>query len=181
MPCILSNLFEPSHIKTIDLSRETQNYLYKIVSIFVRTIMMITALIFLLSILNTLTFGIVWNAKITVPNETTVWEAGKNYTVKWETTTEAGPIPDNVTGIIKLGYLEEGSIDEHLYWDLASGFLLNSGSNTIRLPCDLETKDSYIIVLMGNSGNASPKFTIHGSAHGRQQQEQPPSQPLEAE
>ncbi|KAI9484657.1 hypothetical protein BDB00DRAFT_878558 [Zychaea mexicana] len=118
---------------------------------------------FLLSLLNAIAYGIVWNAPIIVPNETTVWQAGQNYTVEWNTTTSWGqPIPENVTGIIKLGYLEDGYADEHLYWDLASGFPLNSGGHNISLPSDLKTMSNYIIVLMGDSGNASPKFTING-------------------
>ncbi|KAG2227981.1 hypothetical protein INT45_012005 [Circinella minor] len=79
---------------------------------------------------------------------------------------------DIYSGIIKLGYLEEGSIDEHLYWDLGSGFLLNSGSQSVRLPRNLKTRDSYIIVLMGNSGNASPQFTIKGPKHEHREQSQ---------
>ena len=51
---------------------------------------------------------------------------------------------------------------------------MNSGSQPVRIPCDLETKDSYIIVLMGDSGNASPKFTIEGSRHKHEEYEQEP-------
>jgi hypothetical protein len=47
-----------------------------------------------------------------------------------------------------------------LEWELASGFDLNKGSQVVTLPADLETKRTYIIVLMGDSGNASPQFTI---------------------
>ncbi|KAL1927596.1 hypothetical protein VTP01DRAFT_3833 [Rhizomucor pusillus] len=104
--------------------------------------------------------AIVYNPKITVPNASTKWRAGGTYTVKWETTIEGEPIPDGINGAIKLGYLEPGSINEHLYWDLASGFPLNSGAQTVTLPADLETKNSYIVVLMGDSGNASQKFRI---------------------
>ena len=50
-----------------------------------------------------------------------------------------------------------------LDWDLATDFPLNSGAQTVTLPPDLETKTSYIIVVMGDSGNASPKFTIKAS------------------
>ncbi|KAI9299579.1 hypothetical protein BJ944DRAFT_245073, partial [Cunninghamella echinulata] len=64
-------------------------------------------------------------------------------------------------GTIKLGYLtKEDGPNEHLYWDLATGFPLNKGSQEITLPTDLEYRKTYIIVLMGNSGNASKKFTI---------------------
>ncbi|KAI8146392.1 hypothetical protein BJV82DRAFT_554400 [Fennellomyces sp. T-0311] len=120
-----------------------------------------TALSVLLLSLFSMAYAIVWNAPITIPNENTIWTAGKSYIVKWNTTTHDGQkIPDGVSGMIKLGYVEDGSLDEHLYWDLAKDFPLNSGEQAICLPDGLEPKDNYIIVLMGNSGNASPKFTI---------------------
>ncbi|ORY99352.1 hypothetical protein BCR43DRAFT_513470 [Syncephalastrum racemosum] len=107
--------------------------------------------------------AIVWNPQITEPSSATVWKAGDNVNVKWDTTIQGEKIPDGVDGIIKLGYLEDGSINEHLYWTLAGNFPLNRGYQNVTLPSDLETKDSYIIVLMGDSGNASPKFTIQSA------------------
>lgn len=47
-----------------------------------------------------------------------------------------------------------------LDWDLAAGFPLNSGSWNVTLPDNLATRSDYIVVVFGNSGNASPKFTI---------------------
>lgn len=120
---------------------------------------------FLLSVAN----AIVINPKITTPNSGTKWRAGGSFTVKWSTTYNDGTgkqvaIPDNFNGMIKLGYLEAGDpYNEHLLWDLASGFKLNSGSQQITLPADLPTRTGYIIVLMGDSGNASQKFTIRAS------------------
>jgi hypothetical protein len=108
--------------------------------------------------------ALVINPKITTPNAATKWRAGEKYTVKWDTTffngEEEEDIPDNYEGRIKLGYLVGDDLNEHLNWDLASGFKLNSGSQNITLPDDLETKRDYIIVVMGNSGNASPRFFI---------------------
>jgi hypothetical protein len=45
-------------------------------------------------------------------------------------------------------------------WELASGFKLDAGSQEVKIPRDLQTRNSYIIVLIGDSGNASPQFTI---------------------
>jgi hypothetical protein len=108
--------------------------------------------------------AIVINPKITTPNSSTKWRAGESYTVKWDTTYNDGtseqPIPDTYTGTIKLGYLEGDDPNEHLNWDLASGFKLNSGAQSVTLPADLTTKREYIVILMGDSGNASPKFFI---------------------
>ncbi|KAI8137025.1 hypothetical protein BJV82DRAFT_636937 [Fennellomyces sp. T-0311] len=118
---------------------------------------------FLILVLATVANAIVWNPEITTPNSGSKWRAGESYTVQWKTTVVGEEIPDGVTGMIKLGYLEEGSINEHLYWDLASDFPLNSGAQKITLPADLETKTSYIIVVMGDSGNASQKFFIQAA------------------
>lgn len=116
----------------------------------------------------TLTSAIVINPKITSPSAGTKWRAGGDFIVKWDTTYNDGskdvPIPEGFKGTIKLGYLENNDpYNEHLQWDLASGFELNSGSQKITLPSDLSTKTSYIIVLMGDSGNASPQFTIRAA------------------
>ncbi|KAI9271422.1 hypothetical protein BY458DRAFT_509419 [Sporodiniella umbellata] len=116
---------------------------------------------FLISIAH----AIVINPAITAPTSGTKWRAGQTFVVKWKTTYFDGqkqvPIPDTQTGVIKLGYFEKNDrYNEHLLWDLASGFKLNSGSQSVTLPNDLETKRSYIVVLMGDSGNASKQFTI---------------------
>ncbi|KAL9559814.1 hypothetical protein PS6_000573 [Mucor atramentarius] len=118
-----------------------------------------TSILFLFAFLLSMASALVINPKITTPNS-----------VKWETTYNDGtgqqvPIPDGYKGTIKLGYLENNDpYNEHLkFGDLAKDFALNAGSQTITLPADLETKTSYIIVLMGNSGNASPKFTIQAA------------------
>ncbi|ORZ09621.1 hypothetical protein BCR42DRAFT_423798 [Absidia repens] len=97
----------------------------------------------------------------TSPSSGTKWRAGDKRTVTWDTNVEGGPIPDDYKGTIKLGYLDpKDGPSEHLKWELASEFDLNKGSQVVTLPNDLETKRTYIIVLMGDSGNASPQFTI---------------------
>ncbi|CAO3651095.1 unnamed protein product [Mucor hiemalis] len=128
----------------------------------------ISTILLLIAFFFTLASAIVINPHITTPNSKTKWRAGQTVTIKWDTTyTEYGsttpiPIPDNLSGNLKLGYLEGGDqYNEHLQWDLnTTPFKLNAGSYTVTLPSDLITRNGYIIVLMGNSGNASPKFKI---------------------
>lgn len=126
------------------------------------------SLLFLLFAFSSLVQAIVINPTINVPNANTKWRAGGTFVVKWETTYNDGEkqvaIPSGQKGYIKLGYLEnDDPYNEHLLWDLASDFNLDSGAQSITLPSDLETKRTYIIVLMGDSGNASPKFTIRAA------------------
>lgn len=67
----------------------------------------------------------------------------------------------NYTGMVKLGYLPaDGEGGENLHWTLARDFPISAGIVEIKLPNDLQPRTDYIIVLMGDSGNASPKFEI---------------------
>ena len=124
----------------------------------------ISTLFVLLTFIFTLASAIVINPKITTPNAGTKWNAGQTVTIQWATTYNDNgsevPIPEGLTGSIKLGYLEGDDYNEHLNWDLASGFSLAEGSHSVTLPEDLVTRNRYIIVLMGDSGNASAGFKI---------------------
>lgn len=115
-----------------------------------------------------MTHAMVVNPTVLTPTTGTKWRAGGTYVVKWETTYFDGekqaPIPSGQRGYIKLGYLEKDDPDnEHITWDLADDFPLDSGAQTVTLPSELETKTSYIIILFGDSGNISKKFTIQAA------------------
>lgn len=77
-------------------------------------------------------------------------------------------MPDEVKGNdsqVKLGYTlpnGEGGLNQH--WTLASGFKIDAGTVTVKIPADLETRSTYQVVLFGDSGNTSPEFTINGVA-----------------
>ncbi|KAG0184592.1 hypothetical protein DFQ28_010879 [Apophysomyces sp. BC1034] len=105
----------------------------------------------------------VWDAPITSPKRNDKWRAGQQYMVKWETTVAGMKIPPKTPGTITLGYRQGSSMNEHLQWSLASGFDLSTGHVLVTLPKDLETRKRYIIVLFGDSGNASEEFTIVGT------------------
>lgn len=65
--------------------------------------------------------------------------------------------------VIKLGYDDGGPGGLHEHWDLvkASDHVpLSSGHADVALPDSLEARDDYIVVVMGDSGNASPKFSV---------------------
>ncbi|KAF8133800.1 hypothetical protein EV363DRAFT_1324661, partial [Boletus edulis] len=95
----------------------------------------------------------VWVPRICYPNEYTVWQAGVRHNVTWDISDK----PTNVTnynGTIRLvtnGRINLGSA-------LASGFNLTAARVEIIVP---RVKDGeYQLVLMGDSGNYSPKFKI---------------------
>ena len=57
--------------------------------------------------------GIVFDPPITAPTAGQIWTIGSTQTVTWDTTN----IPEgslNQTGLILLGFIEDGSDDEHL-------------------------------------------------------------------
>ncbi|KAG0182394.1 hypothetical protein DFQ29_004447 [Apophysomyces sp. BC1021] len=130
-----------------------------------------SSLIFFFLALVSLATAIVWSPEITSPGSGTKWKAGGRYTVRWKKYVGNHSIPSGVKyamamnlamGAIKLGYVEHGSSNEHLQWNLASNVELNKGFHSIRLPKNLKARKNYIIVLMGDSGNASHQFTIEG-------------------
>ncbi|KAJ7133010.1 hypothetical protein C8R46DRAFT_945182 [Mycena filopes] len=102
----------------------------------------------------------VYSPPITKPDASTRWARGTDALVTWSTSNMPEQIT-NATGRVLLGYLEDGSSNEHLDVDhpLAQGFNITDGSVKIHVP-DVLPRDNYIVVLMGDSGNKSPTFTI---------------------
>lgn len=49
-------------------------------------------------------------------------------------------------------------------WTLANKFPLSAGTVSFTVPASLATRDDYIVVLFGDSGNASPHFKINGAS-----------------
>ncbi|KAH9892700.1 hypothetical protein C8Q73DRAFT_69041 [Cubamyces lactineus] len=104
--------------------------------------------------------GIVFSPPITSPKAGDVWTAGTTQIVTWDT-TNIPPANANQTGLILLGYIEDGSEDEHLdtKHPLATNFPITAGSISVDVP-SVTPRDDYVVVLFGDSGNTSPKFTI---------------------
>ncbi|GJE91589.1 hypothetical protein PsYK624_077390 [Phanerochaete sordida] len=102
----------------------------------------------------------VWSPKITSPTGKTVWIAGTNVTVTWDTSNQPADIT-NPVGKVLLGHVEDGT-DEHLDVDhpLADGFDIRAGKVQVTVP-NVSPGSDYIIVVMGDSGNKSPTFTIN--------------------
>ncbi|TKY89575.1 hypothetical protein EX895_001360 [Sporisorium graminicola] len=112
---------------------------------------------------------IVYNPHITSPTSDSVWTAGKTYTVTWDV-SDIPAEAEALKGTIKLGYLPaDGSGGENLHWTLADGFAIKGGQTSVTLPADLATRQDYIVVVMGDSGNASNKFTINAAGAASEQ------------
>ncbi|KAI0301171.1 hypothetical protein B0F90DRAFT_1618339, partial [Multifurca ochricompacta] len=100
---------------------------------------------------------IVVSPHITNPTRSTVWKVGDKVTVTWDNSTI--PPPGNFTGQLLLGFLTSDSENLDVSNPLATSFPLSSGAVQITVP-DVQFRTNYIVVLFGDSGNASPQFTI---------------------
>ncbi|PWN37905.1 uncharacterized protein FA14DRAFT_105385, partial [Meira miltonrushii] len=105
---------------------------------------------------------IVYNPPVTAPASKAVWYAGREETVRW--TVDQSKIPASANDYkveIKLGYLpKDGDGGYNLKWTLAKDVAITDEEAEVTLPSDLKTRHDYIIVVMGDSGNRSKKFTI---------------------
>ncbi|XP_006462392.1 hypothetical protein AGABI2DRAFT_193549 [Agaricus bisporus var. bisporus H97] len=100
------------------------------------------------------------NPTITEPHDGTVWVVGEKEMVTWK--TDNFPPDSQITnpeGRVILGHLENDSLNLQLDHPLAANFSIRDGQVQITVP-DVPPREDYIIVLMGDSGNASPAFAI---------------------
>ncbi|KAF5382307.1 hypothetical protein D9757_008475 [Collybiopsis confluens] len=104
---------------------------------------------------------VAWSPSITYPHNHVVLTAGKMTYMSWKTTNIPAEIQDK-TGTIILGYLDGTDTNEHLdlKHPLVTGVKYTDGNSHFTVPKDLPTRNDYIFVFMGDSGNASPKVTI---------------------
>jgi len=103
---------------------------------------------------------IVFNPHIISPQAAVAWPMGSRQTVKWETDNIPKEMK-NYNGTILLGHMENGSENLDVDHPLASQFPITSGSMAVRIPSNIPAGNDYFIVLLGDSGNMSPKFRIH--------------------
>ncbi|KAI0628949.1 hypothetical protein C8Q77DRAFT_1066517 [Trametes polyzona] len=95
---------------------------------------------------------------VITPKAGDVWKIGSTQTITWDTSSL--PAGDSTVAPIFLGFLNDGSSDEHLDVDhpLATNVPLAAGKVSVTVPA-VTPGDNYIVSLFG-SGNISPEFTI---------------------
>ncbi|KAJ7486045.1 hypothetical protein B0H11DRAFT_2186629 [Mycena galericulata] len=109
---------------------------------------------------------IVVTPHITRPIANATWPAGSNQIVTWET-EDIPPASMNDTAKIVLGHRSttpdkhgNSETSENLDWDHPLvNCTLGDGHANITVP-NVPSGTKYIVVLFGDSGNASPEFTI---------------------
>ncbi|KAI0289170.1 hypothetical protein BC826DRAFT_1032862 [Russula brevipes] len=92
---------------------------------------------------------------ITSPTESTVWHPSDQVTVTWDTSMI--PAEGNFPGMLVLGHPEGDSENLDVDHPLAQDFSLRAGSVGFTVP-GVKPMSNYIVVLFGDSGNASPQF-----------------------
>lgn len=124
----------------------------------------LTTLLFAISSLISLALSLPLNLRdvvdppITSPTADTVWQVGEKQLVTWST-DGLSPNVTNPVGMLVLGYMYNNSENLMLSSPLATNLNYTDGQVLITVP-DVETREDYIVVLFGDSGNASPEFTI---------------------
>ncbi|KAJ8593661.1 hypothetical protein M405DRAFT_810483 [Rhizopogon salebrosus TDB-379] len=95
---------------------------------------------------------------ITSPTAGTVWHVGETQLVTWSTIGLSSNVT-NPVGMLVLGYMYNMSENLMLNAPLATNINYSTGQAQITVP-NVDTREDYIVVLFGDSGNASPEFTI---------------------
>lgn len=91
---------------------------------------------------------------ITYPTAGVVWNSGEEQTVTWDTSNP----PKQITNKIGRVMLRKGDLSTPLV--LAGNFDILKGHIKVKVP-QVISGDDYSLVLFGDSGNFSPKFTIN--------------------
>ncbi|KAF8345856.1 hypothetical protein F5887DRAFT_1073936 [Amanita rubescens] len=96
----------------------------------------------------------VYDPPILYPKHTTIWAVGEKHHVVWNTTNP----PEQITNTIGEVFLRKGDLTD-VNHPLAGNFSILLGRIEITVP-HVPPGHDYRIVLMGDSGNWSPEFTI---------------------
>ncbi|KIJ62732.1 hypothetical protein HYDPIDRAFT_169054 [Hydnomerulius pinastri MD-312] len=128
---------------------------------FMPFVLLLTSLAYLVSAVP-LALRDVVDPPITSPTASSVWHVGDKQTVTWSTANLPSN-PSNPNGMLVLGYMYNNSENLMLDSPLATNLNYAAGQAQITVP-NVPTRQDYIVVLFGDSGNASPQFTITNDA-----------------
>ncbi|KIY45583.1 hypothetical protein FISHEDRAFT_48915 [Fistulina hepatica ATCC 64428] len=102
---------------------------------------------------------IVYNPDITSPNSG-AWAFGSIMNVTWDNSNMPAQAQDNKGTVILGHYLDDGDMSLDVEHPLAREFALADRQTYVTMPTDVEARDDYFIVLLGDSGNKSPNFRL---------------------
>ncbi|EPT05163.1 hypothetical protein FOMPIDRAFT_1021500 [Fomitopsis schrenkii] len=96
----------------------------------------------------------VYVPQILTPDASTVWVVGQTYNVTWDTSDA----PEHITNLYGRVVLATNGLEDYEN-PLVANFSILLGSIPVTAP-DVVPGNDYAIVLLGDSGNFSPNFTI---------------------
>jgi len=91
---------------------------------------------------------------ITSPHAGTIWKVGEHYKVTWDTSNA----PKHITNSKGKLLLADNGIQD-VDKPLAQNFEILQGHVVVKVP-KVKPGKNYAVVLIGDSGNLSPQFTI---------------------
>ncbi|KAI0737539.1 hypothetical protein C8Q80DRAFT_1114968 [Daedaleopsis nitida] len=97
----------------------------------------------------------IWVPDILYPHYQTVWYSGQIHNVTWDLSHKPADVSDPIGTIT----LRKGGIAQASEFVVAENFPLADGHVEVTVPGVL-SGDDYQLVLIGDSGNVSPMFTI---------------------
>ncbi|KAH9928456.1 uncharacterized protein BXZ73DRAFT_102299 [Epithele typhae] len=95
----------------------------------------------------------IWSPPVTYPHTGTVWTSGQRHNVTWNTANPPANVSNGATILLRLTGTPMPVI-------LAQNFDLHAGRVEVTVPW-VQTRNDYEVVLLGDSGNVSPAFTIN--------------------
>ncbi|KAJ3544403.1 hypothetical protein NM688_g5749 [Phlebia brevispora] len=98
----------------------------------------------------------VWAPPITSPTAASVWPIGSTQNVTWDTSNKPAQVT-NPNGLLVLS--KDGLLDDGRSNPLAANFPLTQGWVLVTVP-EVTPGNDYAVVLIGDSGNDSPQFSI---------------------
>ncbi|KAJ6517514.1 hypothetical protein C8R47DRAFT_1087494 [Mycena vitilis] len=98
----------------------------------------------------------IFDPPVLTPTAGEVWTVGSQQNVTWDISDP----PANITNTVGTIILRKAGVTTPLI--LGNGFDILDGAFEVTVPDVLEGTD-YSIILLGDSGNVSPAFTITGS------------------
>ncbi|KAH9928511.1 uncharacterized protein BXZ73DRAFT_102350 [Epithele typhae] len=94
----------------------------------------------------------IWSPPVLDPHSGTAWISGERHNVTWDASNPPASVSNGATILLRLTGTPMPVI-------LAENFDLHAGHVEITVPW-VQTRDDYEVVLLGDSGNVSPAFTI---------------------
>ncbi|KAF8491758.1 hypothetical protein JB92DRAFT_3005437, partial [Gautieria morchelliformis] len=150
----ISDAFQQSRI-----FRHCLSNMYSIITLSILVSAM-TCILTMVVAAPTLQLRDVFSPPILIPNAATVWFAGQHHNILTMIPRDASNPPKSISNIASI-MLKTAVASDWIPLTLVEGFSLLDGSHEIVVPTNVTSRNDWEIVLLGDSGDVIPAFTIH--------------------